>query len=92
MYSSGKNVGKEENQKDVLLEAFEVQNPSEGRVRHAKGNPEKGAPGKRRKWLKLRAFWGALKGDNLGGNSSKLFSFIQSKNTTLRNVGIHFRH
>jgi len=92
MYSSDKNVGKEENQKDVLLEAFEVQNPSEGRVRHAKGNPEKGAPGKESKWLKLRSCWRTLKGDNPDGNSSKIFSFIQSKNTTLRNVGIHFRH
>ena len=54
MYSSDKNVGKQENQKDVLLEAFDVQNPSEGRARHAKGSPEKGAPGKESKWLKLR--------------------------------------
>ena len=86
MSSSGKNVGKEENQKDVLLEAFEVQNPSEGRLRHIKDNPEKGASGKESKWLKLRSFWRALKRDNPDGNSSKLFSFIQSKNTTLRNV------
>ena len=86
MYSRDKNVGKEENKKDVLLEAFELQNLSKGGVRHEKGNPEKGAPGKESKWLKLRAFWGALKGDNPDGNSSKLFSFIQSKNTTLRNV------
>ena len=86
MYSSTKNVGKEEYQRDTLLESFEVQNLSEGRVRHAKGNPKKGASGKESKWLKLRAFWRALKGGNPDGNSSKIFSFIQSKNTTLRNV------
>ena len=79
-------LGKEENWEDILLEAIDIQNPSDGRDGDGKGNPEKGATGKESKWLKSRTFWRALKGDDPDGNSFKLFTFIQSKNTTLRNV------
>jgi len=43
--SNGEKVGKEEHQEDILLEAVDVQNPSDGTDGDAKGNPEKGAKG-----------------------------------------------
>ena len=78
--------GKEEKEEHIELLPPSPPPPAEGRDGDASGNPEKGASGKRSKWLKLQTFWRALKGINPGWNSFKLFSFIQSKNTTLRNV------
>jgi len=81
MPSNGKTAGEDEK-----AEHIELLPPAEGRDGNAKGNPAESVSEKTSKWSKLQTFWRELKGINPGENSFKLFSFIQSKNTTLRNV------